>query len=169
MLGGIAGVLAMRTYWRTTERVLGYDPRKLSRPPGQTVALDSIALFGEHRQEGESSTAAVGRLAYQKVTGREPGAETRQVLSYLVHWVISLAMSGLYGAVRGRSKGLDPKGGAVLGSGLWLLGDELAMPLLGVAKGPTAVPPAVHGHAWAAHLAYGTASAAATQLLYRLF
>jgi hypothetical protein len=57
------------------------------------------------------------------------------------------------------------KGGLAVGVGLWLLGDELVMPLLGLTGGPTAYPAAVHVHGFGAHLAYGLATSAATQAL----
>ena len=55
-----------------------------------------------------------------------------------------------------------------LGVGLWLFGDEVVMPLSGLAKGPTAYPMELHAHAFGAHVAYGLATAAATQALQQL-
>ena len=63
---------------------------------------------------------------------------------------------------------LDLRGGLGLGLGAWLFGDELATPLLGVAKGPTPFPPTLHVHALGARVAYGLATAVVTQALYRL-
>jgi hypothetical protein len=79
-------------------------------------ALDSISLIGQHHQEGESSTAAVGRIAYLIVTGQEPQSEeTKTVLSYLVHWIISMSISGGYGALRGAGQRAGYPGWASLG------------------------------------------------------
>ncbi len=131
--------------------------------------FDSISLIGTHHEEGESSTAAMGRIAYRAITGGDPESEeTRTTLSYLVHWGYSMLMGGAYGALRGPADVLDLKGGLALGLGVWLFGDELATPLLGLAKGPTAYPPVLHAHAFAAHVAYGLATSAATQTLFRL-
>ncbi len=63
----------------------------------------------------------------------------------------------------------DKTGGVVLGATLWGLGDELAMPLLGLTEGPTAYPRELHAHSLGAHLAYGTGCALGTQMLYWLF
>jgi hypothetical protein len=170
-LGGVAGVLAMQYYWQVVSALAGEDPRKVSTKSdaAEPQALDSISLIGQHHEAGESSTAAVGRIAYRLITGQEPQSEeTKTALSYLVHWGISMAMSGVYGAVRGPVGAPDIRGGLALGNGLWFCGDELAMPLLGLTDGPTAYPPALHAHAWGAHLAYGLASSAVTQLLYRV-
>jgi hypothetical protein len=167
-LGSAMGVLAMRYYWRAASVLAGGDPRTQSGNP-QPRALDSISLIGTHHEESESSTAAMGRIAYRMIAGKEPESqETRTALSYLVHWVYSMLMGGVYGAVRGRADVLDVKGGLALGLGVWSLGDELATPFLGLAKGPTASSPALHIHALGAHVTYGLASSATAQVLHRL-
>ena len=168
-LGGVAGVLAMRAYWQRVTQSLGYDPRKKQKSQDEPQPLDDISLFGKQHKEGESSTAALGRIAYQQITGKEPSAETKTTLSYLVHWLISMQASGLYGAIQGRASLLDFEGGWKLAVGLWLFGDELIQPLIGVTDGPTAYPAELHAYSLGAHVAYGLASALATQFLYRLF
>ncbi|CAN5861536.1 hypothetical protein BH20GEM1_BH20GEM1_09650 [soil metagenome] len=166
-VGGAAGVIAMAWYWKAASALAGGDPRKQAHNP-EPHALDSITLIGEHHEEGESTTAAVGRILYRRATGKNPESEeTRNALSYLVHWAFSMLTSGIYGAIRGRADFPDVKGGLSLGVGLWLIGDELGTPLLGLAKGPTAYPPALHAHGLGAHVAYGIVSAGATQLLHR--
>jgi hypothetical protein len=172
-LSGVAGVLAMRAYWQAATAITGQDPRQVSKEgetPPALRALDSISLVGRNHKEGESSTEAMGRILYRLVVGQEPQSqETRTTLSYLIHWIISMFMSGVYGAARGPAGAPDAQGGMALGAGLWLFGDELAMPLLGLTDGPTAYPPQLHAHSWGAHLAYGLASSGATQLLHLLF
>jgi hypothetical protein len=167
-IGGGAGVMAMTYYWKAASALAGGDPRKAQGDLG-THALDHISLVGAHHQEGESTTAAAGRILYRQATGKEPEAqETKTTLSYLVHWALSMGMSGLYGATRGRADVPDVTGGLALAVGLWLFGDELGVALLGLAKGPTAFPPVLHANSLGAHVAYGLASAATTQVLHRL-
>jgi hypothetical protein len=91
--------------------------------------LDSIALVGKHHKKGETSTAAVGRIAYRLLSGKEPAEdETRKVLSYVVHWGYGMLMGGLYGAARGGVRFPDLRGGLLFALGLWAFGDELAVP-----------------------------------------
>ena len=164
-IGGAAGTLAMRLYWSAATALTGSDPRALTSNDSPH-ALDDISVAGTHHQEDEGSTAAAGRLAYEAATGEEPSDETKETLSYTVHWGYGLAMGGLYGLVRGRAEGADAAGGLVFGTALWLLGDELMVSLLGLAKGPTAFPPAQHAHRLGAHAAYGLTTAAVAQTLY---
>jgi hypothetical protein len=165
-LGGAAGVLAMSAYWQVTTSVLGRDPRKQQRP-GPPMPLDNISLVGNNHYADESSTAALGRILYQSVTGSEPSQETKTLLSNLVHWGISLGVSGAYGAVREatRTENHPVEGGLAVGTTLWLLGDEVLMPLLGLTNGPTSYPPALHVHSLGAHVAYGVAAALVTEWL----
>ncbi len=168
VVGGVAGVLAMQYYWQAVTALTGQDPRKATTDAGPH-ALDNLSLVGQQHEADESSTAAVGRLLNAAATGKEePKKETKATLSTLVHWGYSLTVAGLYGAVRGGTGVPDAGGGLVYGTGLWLFGSELAVPLLGLADGPTTQPLASHAHGLGAHVVYGLATAATTQVLYRL-
>ncbi|MCQ3932912.1 MAG: hypothetical protein DPW16_20880 [Chloroflexi bacterium] len=165
-VGGAAGVAAMAAYWKTVTAITGRDPRQNKTNYAGEQPLDSISIVGKQHERGESSTGAIGRIVYRALMGRAPQSqETRTFLSYLVHWVISLGMSGISGSLQRRRNKPDAKNGLMLGSGLFLLGDELAMPLLGLADGPTAYPPKLHIHSFGAHVAYGLASSFATKIL----
>lgn len=169
-IGGVAGIVAMRQYWTLASALAGGDPRekKVEKKGDETqpLDLDEVSLVGKHHEDGESTTGAVGRILYSVATGKEPKSkETRTTLSYLVHWVFTVLVSGVYGAIRGNVRWLDFKGGLALGVALWSLGDELAMPLLGLADGPTAYPIQLHAHGFGAHIAYGLATSIATQSL----
>jgi hypothetical protein len=166
-IAGAAGLIAMEWYWKAAAALSDGDPRKQTTP--RSGPLDSISLIGKQHRNGESATEALGRILYKRITGSDPQSqEMRTALSYLVHWAVSVGMGGVYGAVRGRADRIDGAGGATFGTAVWLLGDELFSPLVGLAKGPTAYPAAVHAHAFGAHLAYGLTTSAVTQLLLRL-
>ena len=85
-----------------------------------------------------------------------------------MHWIISVLAGGIYGAFREDAGVPDIKGGMALGTGLWLFGDELFMPLMGLTGGPTAYPMQVHIHSRMAHTVYGLAVALVTQMLIEL-
>ncbi len=167
-LGGVAGIFAMRYYWKAVTEITGEDPRKSAEAPEGEHTLDDVSLIGKHHEKGESSTAALGRIAYHALTGKDPSPETKTALSYIIHWVISAWTGGVYGALRGPAGWPDLLGGMALAVGLWGMGDEVFMPLTGLTKGPTAYPAKLHAHALGAHVAYGLATAAATQTLQKL-
>lgn len=162
-LAGGAGTAAMNTYWATVTRLSGHDPRKTTREGDH--ALDEVDVAGRQTEEGEGSTAAVGRHAYEAAAGHAPDEATREALSQAVHWSYGASMGALYGALRAGREGLDLAGGLAFGAALWLLGDELAVPVLGLSKGPTAYPAEQHVHRLGAHLVYGAATAVVAQTL----
>jgi hypothetical protein len=171
-VGSVAGLLAMGFYWKTVSSL--QNDRKPARKPSRKPArkpepglLDDISLIGRQHRKEESSTGAIGRILYTAVTGKEPRSkELKSTLSNMVHWGYGMMAGGLYGALRGESGIRDiVKGGLVFSVGLWMLGDELAVPLLGLQGGPTSVPPEQHARRLGAHLAYGVAAAGTTQLL----
>jgi hypothetical protein len=168
VVGGAVGVLAMGYYWQAVTALTGQDPRKEKNEDGPH-ALDDIAVAGQHHQEGESSTAAMARILDEAATGKEPKKETKMTLSTLIHWGYGMLVGGLYGAMRGGAADVpDVPGGLGYGTGLWLFGSELAVPMLGLAEGPTTQPLESHAYALGAHFVYGTVAAATTQILYRV-
>jgi len=172
-LGSAAGLLGMRLYWQwLAPQVRGRAPEELNRlPEGETAdQLKDISLIGRQYRDDESATAAAGRILYEKVTGAEPpDLETRTRLSYWVHWSYGIMQGALYGALRRNATWPDLVGGLVYATGLWLIGDELAAPVLGLQDGPAGVEPITHLNRLGAHWAYGAGTALATQTLLRLF
>jgi hypothetical protein len=173
VVGSVAGLAAMSLYWQyVAPQLSGGEENSQEETEGgngQQRPFDNISLVGKYYREEESSTEALGRRLYENVTGYTPRSETREMLSYLIHWGYGLAQGGLYGALRSSANGLDLKGGLLYGTGLWLLGDELAVPALGLQGGPTSVSSEQHLNRLGAHLAYGLGTAAATQILRRIF
>lgn len=168
-LGGIAGTLAMGLYWKAATALEGDDPRMLTRDDEADHPLDEMSVVGQQHQEDESSTEAVGRIAYEAVTGDEPESdEFKTTLSNTVHWSYGTLLGGLYGALRGRADAVDAPGGLAFGTAAWLLGDEVMVPLLGLSKGPTEYPAKQHAHRLGAHLVYGLAASVVTQALFGL-
>lgn len=175
MLGSLAGLIAMRAYWQKVAPAL----RRQSKEQGvgdsaevypESLDLDSLAVAGQQYEGEESSTAALGRMLYTWVAGKEPESqETKTMLSYLVHWGYGMLQGGIYGALSSsEDDGLDILAGPAYAAGLWLFGDELAVPMLGLQSGPTDVPPVQHANRLGAHLAYGLATSITTGLLRRI-
>lgn len=170
--GGIAGLLAMSYYWqRVAPALSGQEENQAEIQEYNELAQKyaDVSIYGQQYRENESATAALGRLIYTWITGREPRSkEAQTMLSYQVHWVYGMLQGGVYGAWRGRAGILDIPGGIVFGTGLWLLGDELVVPLLGLQAGPSTVSLRQHLNRLGAHLFYGVATAITTQLLRRM-
>jgi hypothetical protein len=176
IFGGAVGLLAMRWYWQKAAPIIqgrgeeNQNEEQLDKPLiKQAGKYEDISIYGPKYQENESATGALGRILYTGIAGKEPQAkETKTLLSYLVHWVYGLAQGGVYGANRGKVEVLDVNGGILFGSALWLFGDEMAVPLLGLQQGPGGVTLRQHINRLGAHWVYGLGTAITTQLLRRI-
>lgn len=170
LVGGIAGLVAMRL----GERLVA--PLVRQRAPRATdifASGRSISLVGSHHNLDEAANDAIARIAYEKLAGHTPTDEQKRRLSRLIHVGYGLAIATLYGAFQ-RSRVRRPsrtpieraiRSGTWFGIGLWLLGDELAIPLLGLADKPTAYHPTRHLQSLVAHVGYGVATATTTRAL----
>lgn len=175
LIGGAVGVLAMDLFRRYVSPMImpdengqGANGNTRGGQGGAEGQEDSISLIGQHHRPDESSTAALGRMMYHAVEQHDPDKATKSELSNLVHWSYGVLQGGVYGVMQPVLGDNPLVGGALFGTGLWLLGDELAVPLLGLQDGPSAAPPSTHANRLALHLAYGITTAAATQFLQRM-
>ena len=120
-------------------------------------------------RSGEGSTEALARIIYQKIRGSEPGESTKKRLATFIHWAYGAEAGATYATFRAGVDDFDLEGGLVLGVLMWLIGDEIAIPALGLSAGPQKFPFKQHVHRLGAHLTFGVATAAVTQTLWDTF
>lgn len=161
-IGGALGTLAMRGYWKLVTKLTGDDPRQ--REAEGEGPLDDMSVIDMGRDD-ESSTAGFGRVIYEAATHRSPGPRKKKKLSKTVHWSYGILQGGLYGAATNLRKRGGLGSGALWGAAMWLLGDELAVPALGLSRGATAYPPSQHLHRLGAHVVYGLTLGAVNRAL----
>lgn len=149
VIPGAVGLAAMEVVRRSSQRLV------TKRAPGRTPP-------GARYHADESATTAIGRIAYETLFGRPPSEKMKNALSWAVHITYGVGVGAVFAALRPQPRMLD---GALYGAALWLLGDELAVPLLGLSDKPSAYHPSQHAQSFAQHLGYGIALAAATRLL----
>lgn len=135
------------------------------KPTDVFLTERTISPLGPQHHPDESATDALGRIAYQKLVGRQPSPRMKNRLSWGVHIGYGLFVASLYGLTRGGRTRRPLRDGLLFGAGLWLFGEELAVPLLGLGDKPTAYHPTLHLQTLLAHLGFGLATAGATQLV----
>lgn len=172
LIGSIAGLGAMGLYWKRAAPWVSEKLNDSSRAKSEgqpRFPMDDISIFGPKYEEGETSTDALGRIMHEAITGKPPRSkEGLKILSYLVHYVYGMVQGGIYGMCRAQVPSrIDLIGGCIFGTSLWLLGDEIVVPLLGLQQGPTSISMADHLNRWGAHLSYGCSTALTTQFLNR--
>ena len=166
LAGGVAGLAAMGLARRLTRPVVRQrkDPRLVF-----SSERSMSVVGGLHAERGEPASQALARITYRAIARRPASQVDVRRLGRAIHWTAGLLMAGTYGALRTSSRPrADIATGAVLGVGLWVLSDELVLPLLGLADKPTAAHPTQHLQGLAARLGYGVATASTTQALRTL-
>lgn len=107
------------------------------------------------QEEPDDATMKTANRIVHMLLNRELSKEEKKKAGPLVHYAFGAAM----GAVYSMAAVVDPEVtrgfGTAFGSALFAVADELAVPMLGLAKKPTEYPLSSHASAFAAHLVYG--------------
>lgn len=121
---------------------------------------EAIKQEGQH----EDATVKTAEMVSRKLFEHELTDEEKQIAGPVVHYAYGSLMGALYGGLAEVMPGLGAGMGLPYGFALWVLGDEVAVPALGLSKGPGEYPVDVHADALASHLMYG----ATTDVLRRV-
>ncbi len=109
----------------------------------------------EESEEQDDATVKAARAVSEAIFGHELTESEKAAAGAAVHYGFGTAVGGLYGAVAELSPEVTMGTGLPFGTAFWLVADETAVPLLGLAKGPTEYPLSTHVYALASHLIYG--------------
>ena len=157
-IGGLAGTSAMNEAQRAwTHAVDGQAPES---PAGKHDARD-----WQERSEGQNSNEIAAQFLATPIAGRPLERNELAIASTVTHYTFGAAMGALYGAYVGRRV----RHGTGIGFGLavWLLADEIAMPLLGLSGSTLRRPLEKHLQSLAAHVVFGMTTEAARSALER--
>jgi putative membrane protein len=166
LTGGLVAGWAMtraHTAWSKVER-------RVLPPPRSEMQTQEGSPRAEQADQGGGGSggeeAATIRMA--KLLLSEPiPAEHRAAAGTVVHYLTSCAFGATYGLAAGLVPQVTLGRGLGYGAAVWLMGDELVVPVLGLARGPRAYPLRTHLRALFAHLVYGATLDAARRLLGR--
>ncbi|WP_223640425.1 DUF1440 domain-containing protein [Corallococcus sp. EGB] len=118
----------------------------------------------ESRQSPQEPATEVAARKVAERAGVHLEGEVKKKSGNAVHWGYGTFWGAVHGALHDRVPLAGKLFGVGLGLGLFLFGDELAVPLLRLSPPPQKVPAKSHLSALAAHLVYGTT----TESTYRL-
>jgi putative membrane protein len=107
------------------------------------------------QREDDNATVKAAERISEGLLHRRLSRDRKKRAGSAVHYAYGALVGGLYGALAERSKRVRKLAGIPYGCALWLLGDEVAVPLLRLSKGPTAYPVSNHAMALASHVVYG--------------
>jgi uncharacterized membrane protein YagU involved in acid resistance len=151
-LAGAPGVWVMdrvgrAMYDREDPAALAQEDR--ARPGGRDVAHAMVAKAGQ-------------------VTGADMPTEQPNPAGIAVHYGLGMLPGALYGAARHEFPALRAGNGALYGLGLFVMNDEMAAPLLGVASGPGAYPWHEHARGLISHVLLGVVTESVLKLFDRV-
>ena len=121
----------------------------------------------EDSEEQEDATEKLADAVAEKVIGRELEKDEKELAGAVVHYAFGAAMGGVYGIAAEVATEVTAGWGLPFGAVFWLAADEVAVPLLGLAKPPDEYPLSTHAYSLASHLAYGITAEAVRRTVRR--
>lgn len=108
-----------------------------------------------HEGQEEDATVTTARKLSLAVRGCELSPEAKNAAGPFVHYAYGTGLGAVYGGLAQKYKTSTSGFGSAFGAAAWALGDEVAVPVLGLGRKPGATPVSQHVQALAAHLVYG--------------
>ena len=148
VVAGAAGSFVQTAFFKVTGPFAPPTPEGVFLPP-------------EQQQRDEQATQTVARRLVEGLMQRGPIHDKRRA-GEIVHYAFGAAWGGVYGLIRGTTPAVaTPAGVAAFGTAVWLVSDNMILPAFKLSARPGAYSPRTHAYAWAAHLVYAAAVAAA--------
>lgn len=158
IVAGIAGGLVASWAMERFQQALGEISEDMGGAPGGGGQ--------QHRKpQSEPATYKAADAVTQAVTGEPLRDEDKPAGGALVHYAFGAAVGAAYGAAAARSENVTAWAGLPFGATVWLVADEIGVPLSGLSKSPTEYPASSHASALATHLVYGATTEAVRKIL----
>lgn len=156
-IGGACGVAAMSLFIKAATRGRTMNPQE------SKTTLDPRSKPAARVEE--SSTAKIARLAVEETTGRQPSAGMKRKLSNAAHLAYGVAIGTLYLGLAGLRRPDPLAAGTAYGLAVWVVGDEIMLPKLGLWYPPQSRSARSHLQLAAAHVVYGSVLGLTTALI----
>jgi putative membrane protein len=148
MIGGLAGSWTMNQLQAIKQQV--QQAWKNSNHRQQ----NTLQQPNQNQDEDDATIKTADRLVLL-VTHQHLTTEQKKKAGPIVHYGYGALLGAIYGALAELSPVVTKGVGTVYASAVWLAGDEIAVPKLGLSAPPTEYPVSVHANALASHLVYG--------------
>jgi putative membrane protein len=158
--GAIGGLVAAWTM-EYFQRALGRVSKELGGAPGGGGQ--------QYRNpQSEPATYKAADAVAETVTGEQVAREYKPAAGSLVHYAFGGALGAIYGAAATRRPDVTAWGGLPFGATVWLIADEIGVPLAGLGKTPTEYPLSNHMSTFATHLMYGATTECVRRTMVRM-
>jgi putative membrane protein len=149
VLGGLGGTLAMNYAQRLWTQAADGDPPRSAG--GKHDARD-----WQEREEGRNANELAAQAIATTVRGRPLSYQELRVAAPLAHYSFGAALGAIYGGFSSDERPYLFTRGASFGAAVWLLADEVAMPLLHLSRPTTERALEKHLQSFVAHIVFGT-------------
>jgi len=176
-IAGLAGGLAASAVMNLFQQAMRTAAASADSQDGPRDAHAASAASGgtdthgaqsiQRTVDDEDAAMKMAEVASEVVTGKALTKEQKKVGGTFAHYAFGASMGALYGALAEMSPRTAAALGAPFGAAVWVGADEIAVPALGLSKGPREYPVSTHAQAFAAHLVYGVATDAVRRLVRR--
>ena len=154
LAGGLVASWTMNQFQAAWTRMAGNS----EKPHGAQSMQPSEGSKGDQEQdvkEQDDATVETAKVISRQVFGHELQESEKRPAGAVVHYAFGAVTGGLYGALAEVTPQVTSAAGIPFGAAFWLLADEIAVPALGLSKGPDEYPVSTHAYALASHLVYG--------------
>jgi hypothetical protein len=161
--GTIGGLVAS---WVMEE--FQYAWEKVSKHVRQCESGESsTANNGEQSksEESEPATVKAAEMISEKIFGHQLAKDEKKIAGDAVHYATGATSGAIYGVAAELAPKVTVGAGLPFGTAVWLVVDEAAVPLFGLAKAPTEYPLSTHIYALASHFVYGVSTEVVRQAL----
>jgi putative membrane protein len=148
LIGGLVGTFAMSEFQAMWSKAV--DGREPASAGGRHDARD-----WQERNEDQNANEVAAQKVATATLDRPLTRQELEVAAPLVHYGFGATMGALYGGLVEVAPALRAVGGSGWGTAVWIGGDEVAVPLLGLSRADADYPIEAHAQAFAAHIVYG--------------
>jgi putative membrane protein len=156
LVGGLVASWTMNQFQAVLSRaVQGFEKPHGAQSMQPSEGENAEQASRETKENQDDATVKAARAISKDIFAHELRESEKEAAGAAVHYAFGTATGGLYGAVAEIAPAVTTAAGLPFGAAFWLVADEIAVPLLGLSKGPTEYPPSTHAYALTSHLIYG--------------
>lgn len=137
-------------------------------PQFQIRLAHALGYSSPHQGQEEDATVKTAQKISVAALGHQLTAAQKKAAGHLVHYAYGTGIGAVYGGLAHKYEAANSGFGTAFGSAVWAMGEEIAVPMLGLAKKPTEIPVSQQFQSLAAHVVYGVVLEAVRRLALKV-
>jgi len=150
IVAGVAGGLLASLVMEQFQALWTMVGEKLQEPKGDT----------RPKKKPKPTTVKTADVLSRQLFGHKVPKNKQKMAGEAVHYAMGATSGAIYGAMAEVAPVVTAVEGTAFGTAVWLVADEVSLPVLGLSKPPTSIPLSTHVYALASHFVYGAVTEA---------